>query len=180
MQLLAKGYSILQKYRTSGQYNPWYSSKTIKKHIGKQNKTKTNIGASCKRFTILYIWGSMHILIRNSVCVPTVCGFVIATRTTHQRILKNLDRGNASMIYWLLFLKHQLSLDPSKIRGQANDGAPAVSSEKAGVQARRNYSISIVFPLLFPTVSIFQLHCPAHFGKIQTSLLSSMSLSFSF
>ena len=95
-------------------------------------------------------------------------------------ILKNLDRGNASMIYWLLFLKHQLSLDPSKIRGQANDGAPAVSSEKAGVQARRNYSISIVFPLLFPTVSIFQLHCPAHFGKIQTSLLSSMRLIFFF
>ena len=92
-------------------------------------------------------------------------------------ILKNLDRGNASMIYWLLFLKHQLSLDPSKIRGQANDGAPAVSSEKAGVQARRNYSISIVFPLLSPLSQSF--NC-IDFRKLQTSLLSSMRLIFFF
>ena len=81
-------------------------------------------------------------------------------------ILKNLDRGNASMIYWLPFLKHQLSLDPSRIRGQANDGAPAVSSEKAGVHARRNYSISIVFPLLSPLSQSF--NC-IDFRKLQTS-----------
>lgn len=165
LQLLAKGDSILQKHLLSAKRNAKYTSKTIQNQVihvyaGKIRERLTKeLGANRLPFTIIAdettdSYSNQEIL---SLCLRYVD--LSSSQEPHIRecliSFVYIERANALGISRKILeaLSHpSISLDPSRIRGQAYDGASVMSGEVGGVQAK----IKEISPLAIYT------HCYSH------------------
>ena len=165
LQLLAKGDSILQKHLLSAKRNAKYTSKTIQNQVIHvyackiRERVTKQLQENRLPFTIIADettdpHSNREIL---SLCLRYVD--ISSPREPHIRecliSFLYLERANALAISKKILesLSHpSVSLDPSRIRGQAYDGASVMSGEVGGVQAK----IKEISPLAIYT------HCYSH------------------
>ena len=165
LQLLAKGNSMLQKHLLQAKQNARYTSKTIQNdviHIY-ASKIREHITKPVKDKNLPYTIIADEVTDPHSNCeIVAICVRYVDLTTSKDPHIKeclinflNLERANATSIYMKILesLSHpSVSLDPTRIRGQAYDGAAVMSSEIAGVQAK----IKELSPLALYT------HCFSH------------------
>ena len=149
LQLFAKGDSILKKHLLSAKGKARYTSKTIQNEVIhvyackiKEKRTK-QLRENMLPFTIIAdettdphcIQEILSVCLRyvdlSSPCEPHIKECLIS--------FIHLERANGLSISRKILevISHpHISLDASKIRGQAYDGASVMSSDIAGVQAK--------------------------------------------
>ena len=177
LQLLGKSNQTLQDHLLSAQKNAKYSSKTIQNEIihiyGDKIReiVSKQIRENALPFTVIAdeFTDSYSNQVILSVCirhvdlsspgVPEIKEFLIG--------FLHIERANANTIAQKIVeavTVPSISLDPSKIRGQAYDGAAVMSSEVAGVKAK----IKEIAPLAIYT------HCYSHCLNLTIAAMCSV------
>ena len=149
LQLMAKGDAILSKHLCSAKKNAKYTSKTIQNQIlhiyaSRIRETITKpIREKALPYTIIADETTDHFLNQEilTLCLRFVDLSLPATPVIKECLLSfiHLQRANADGITKKILetLTHpSVSLDTTKICGQAYDGAAVMSSKRAGVQAK--------------------------------------------
>ena len=150
LQLLGKGNSILQNHLLSASKNALYTSKTI------QNEIIHIYASKIRKFLTKQVRDSNlpYSIIADEVTDPhanreiiCICLRFVDLTSPNEPLIKeclinflNLERANASAITQKILeslTQPSVSLDLTKIRGQAYDGAAVMSSSIAGVQAKK-------------------------------------------